>query len=172
MKVPYRPLSFPRAVRKYKYIIIHDTTCSFENYEMLTLDTKKSQTNDARTYQWIINGYHDLNFHFMVERVGEDYETILCRPLDRLCEFPDIPSVYSYAIHVCVMGNFNYEKAPQRLYDHLIYRILGPQSFWFRIQPSNILFHSDVSTEEKNQCPGIMFDKARLMAKYKTLAPR
>lgn len=172
MRIQLRPLTFKRADRRFRYIIIHDTTCSFRNYDFVTLDTKKFQTGLARTYQWLVDGHIDMNFHVMVEKIGDDYEAILCRPFDRLCDYPDVTSQHRDSLHICLMGNYNYEKAEQRLYDVLIYRVLAPYCRWFRIPPSNILLHSEVSTTEKIQCPGIMFDKARLMAKFKTLAPK
>jgi hypothetical protein len=116
----------------------------------------------------VLNGEFDLNYHFIVEKIKDDYETLFGRPLNAICEYDDIVSPYDAAIHVGVMGNFNFDIPPERLYKQIAYRVLGPMMMYFRIDKSKILLHREVSSDQA-ECPGTNFNKARLLSYVKTM---
>jgi len=169
MIVPYKPIYFKKATRKFRYIIIHDLSCRFEHLDKAKIDSKRSVAGSLRGYNWVFNEEFDLPYHMLCERVGMDYETIMCKPFAYYCEYPDIPSVYLASIHIGVAGNFDTVQPSQRSYQQIGYRAISPFIKWFGIPLSNILLHREVSEDKETKCPGVMFDKNKLMANIKSM---
>jgi len=174
MKLPYRPKTLPLIrSRRFKFIIIHDLSCMLEGIDQIKLDSKIPQCSSVRTYNWILNGQTDVNYHFISERLGEDYETIIGRPINRLCEYNDIPEVYnSKAIHIACMGQLDDTNLSQRYYMQLAYRVIAPQLFIHSIPTTRIYLHSELSTDKDNACPGAFFMKDKLLNAVKAMLIR
>lgn len=163
IKVQYRPVSLPRVKRKYKYIVIHDTSCIFKNLDFTKIDDKKSRASDLRAYELIFNKQYDLNYHFLGKFVKNDYESFVGRPLYRLCVYKDMPDIYQNGIHVCQYGDYNIINGQQRMYQQLAYRVIAPMLFWFKIPIKNVVLHHQISNDKDVKCPGSMFDYEKLM---------
>jgi hypothetical protein len=173
MLIPYKPKTLPIMRAKPKFIIIHDLTCMYHDIDQIKIDGKKSQTNIARTYNWVLNGQSDINYHFMVEKIGKDYETLIGRPINRLCQFDDIPDVYdTRAIHIACMGRYDTINADNRFYQQLAYRAIAPSMSTFGIPITNIYLHHEISNDKTITCPGPFFMKDKLMAKIKIMNAR
>lgn len=167
LRVKYRPVSFPKIKRKFKYIIIHDTNCIFPHLDYTQVDDPKPKVSALRAYNLIFNKQYDLNYHFLCEYVTTDYETFVGRPLYRLCEYKDMPDLYQNGIHVCVFGNYNIINGQQRMYQQLAYRVLAPMMFWFRIPISNVVLHNQISSNKEIKCPGSQFDYNKMINNLK-----
>ena len=158
MIVQYRPKSLPKVTRKFKYIIIHDLTCMFGGVDQAKMDMKHSQVNAIRSYNWIVNGQSELNYHFVVEKVEKDYETMLTRPLNRLCEYTDIPAQYGASIHIGLLGKYSILKPSTRFYQQVAYRALASMMFIYKIPYGQVLMHSQISVDKDQHCPGEFFN--------------
>jgi len=169
MKVPYRPTNFRKRKYNFKYIIIHDVNCTFSELSKYMVDDKKSQTNELRTDNYILHNQSDLNFHFLVDFIKDDYETILCRPLTVECNYEDIKSPYDRSLHVGLMGSYTFEIASNRLYRHLGYRCLVPMLGTFGIPLKHILLHKEVSNNKESNCPGDFFRRDKLLTQIKPM---
>jgi len=144
----------------------------YPEIEKVSIDSKLPQTFSSRLFNWIISGQSDLNYHYMVERVGQDYESFLGRPLDRLCIYKDIPDqINSRAIHIGMIGKYDKQIPTPRFYLQIAYRIIIPNMHLFGIPYGNIYFHNDLSEKHK-ECPGLFFKKSLFMSKLKSLPIR
>jgi len=170
MIIPYRPKTLPIARAKPKYIIIHDLNCMYQGIDQVKVDAKKSQMAKAREYNWILNGQADVNYHFVAEKIGKDYESLIGRPLNRMCKYDDIPDQYdTKGIHIACMGRYDIISPSQRFYQQVAYRIVAPMMFWFGIPIANVYLHHELSTNKDINCPGPFFIKDKFMAALKTM---
>lgn len=163
LKVQYRPISLPRIKRKYKYIVIHDTSCMYPHLDFTKVDDGKPRISALRAYSLIFDKKYDLNYHYLCQYIKNDWESFVARPLYRLCTYPDMSDIYQNAIHVCQFGDFNIINGQQRMYHQMCYRVLAPMMFWFGIKIGNIVLHSQVSNNKDLKCPGTMFDFTKLI---------
>ena len=163
MKIPYKPKSLPFQARTYKYIVLHDMSCMFDGMTEFYNDSKKFQTGFLRSNNFIMNNQYDLNYHFVAEMVNDDFESIIGRPMFSLCEYPDIKSPFDMALHIGIMGNFDYTGPTARTYKQLAYRILVPLMHAFKLKVGRIKLHHEVSDDE-HACPGTFFKRDELMA--------
>ena len=161
----------PMYVPRPRYIIIHNANCLLEyNDPKTTIDTKKQQ------YQWTkyihVNQLKlsDINYHFIVDKLNNDYEIFVGKPLHSYCIFEDIDDMYLESIHIAVMGDYNEDMANKRLYDVLAYRLINPLLYWFHLDKNKVKLHSEVSKEEIN-CPGEFFFKEVLMSSITRYTP-
>ena len=169
MRVPYKPVYFKKATKKFRYIIIHDLSCRFSNLDRAKTDSRKAASSHLRSYNWIFNDEFDLPFHFLCERVGKDYETVMGTPFCYRCIFDDIPSVYDASIHIALAGNFSVNQPSQRSYQQMGYRSIASIVKWFKLPLSHIMLHHEVSKDKEHSCPGPMFDKNRFLAAIKPM---
>ena len=170
MIIPYKPKSMPIFRAKPKYIVIHDLSCMYHGIDQVKVDAKKSQMNSARTYNWILNGDPDVNYHFVAERVGKDFETFVGRPISRMCAYDDIPDqITTKAIHIACMGVYSIVGPSNRFYQQLAYRAIAPWMFTFGIPITNIYTHGELTDDNKVVCPGPFFMKNKLMGHVKAM---
>jgi hypothetical protein len=157
-----------QAPRRFKFIIIHDTNCQLKEYQQFKIDKNTFQSGPLRARFKITKSYNDVPYHFVCEKIGENYQTFLGRPLQYSCEkeYPDIDSTYSrYAVHICLMGNYNNMACPTNLYQQLAYRVICPMMKVYRIHKSRIFLHAEVTkNSDFNDCPGFNFRKDALFA--------
>lgn len=158
---------------KPRYVIIHDMSCVFSGIDQLKIDTKFSETKIARDYNWILNGQVDNNYHFIVERINTDYETLFGRPLNRMCIYDDIPdNINKRGIHVALAGKYNLVKPTLRFYQQMAYRCIAPLIYMFAIPMTNIYLHSEITTTDNLVCPGPFFRKNVFLGQLKTMRVR
>ena len=158
MKMPLKPALMDIRRQSVKWIIIHHTA---ELYDI------PSARIDNAIYQYpaLTKGVMekkqaDINYHYVIEKVKDDYIPIACRPISYLCEWDDIDlNINNRAVHVALLGSYSFKIPEKRLYEILAYRLLNPMLKLFHISPAKIMFHSEVSNE-KIDCPGDFVDKA------------
>jgi hypothetical protein len=160
MKLPYKPSLMTVRRTRPRFIIIHHTAELYLN---------PSIKIDNNTYQYgkLSNGAlelkdADIQYHFVVEKIGDDYQTIMARPFVYICDgFEDIPEhINNASIHVALLGNYNFRVPSSRMYETLGYRCLAPLLKILWLNPDRIKLHKDVSEDENCQCPGEFVDLA------------
>lgn len=105
----------------------------------------------------------DVNYHYVVEKVKEDYIAIVTRPYVYLCDWPDIPeNINNRAVHIGLMGSYDFKIPEKRMYDVLAYRLINPMMKIFALSPSRIKLHKEVSNEDIS-CPGEFIDLGRII---------
>lgn len=159
MKIPLKPSLMKIRRGKPKWIILHHTVELYEN-PLAKIDNSKFQMKG------ISNGVlemkqSDINYHYIIEKIDEDYQPVVCRPIIYMCDWEDIdPNINNRAIHVAILGSYDFTIPPKRLYEVLAYRLLNPMLKLFGLSPNKIKFHKDVSSNEELTCPGDFIDAA------------
>jgi hypothetical protein len=163
----YTISNLSRAPRRFKNIIIHDTNCQWKDYQPFKIDRNVYQSGPMRARFKTFKNFNEMPYHFVCEKIGENYQTFLGRPLQYSCEkeYSDMDALYSrYGIHICIMGNYNTMCVIDKLYQQISYRVICPMMRVYRIPKSNIYLHSDVTNNpDYNDCPGFNFRKDLLM---------
>jgi len=163
MKLILKPSLLKLRTTRIKYIIIHQSTCQY-NVPESKIDNSKFQIPGLIS-QSIEKKQPDLNFHFIVDKIKDDYQLIVCRPFMYVCEFDDIDSeINRSALHISLIGSYDLKIPDQRLYNILSYRLLNPLLRHFKITPDKIYFHRDISNNKKESCPGSFINKEKLIS--------
>ena len=169
MRVPLKIRLFDKFVKLPRYVIVHDISCQVPSAAELRLDNEKYQTNLLRTREFTEQMEPDVNYHFVVEKIKNEYEILLGRPFAVHCNYEDIINPYNFAFHVCVMGHYDYDIPERRMYQKMCYAIFAPIMRMYKIPPQRIFLHSEISTDKKLKCPGTFFDKKLLMSYLKNM---
>lgn len=163
MKIPLKPSLLKIRRQSVKYIILHHTA---EMYEMpeTRIDNPKYQLPGL--FKGVLEKKQaDINFHYVVEKIKEDFIPVVCRPFVYLCDFEDIDSnINNRAIHVSLLGSLDFRVPEKREYEILAYRILNPMLKMFGLSPSRIKLHNEVSSNKDLSCPGMFFNKEVMIA--------
>jgi len=162
MKLKLRPSMMKIRRQSVKWLIVHHTAELYHAPES-RIDNPRFQIPG------IVAGVHeqktgDVNYHYVIDRIKEDYYPIVTRPIAYLCEWDDIhPDINNRAVHIAVLGSYSFKVPPTRLYEILAYRLLNPMLKLFHIPPSKIKLHRDVSDNKELDCPGDFFDYGKLI---------
>lgn len=167
MRLPYRPKLLPVARARFQYIMIHDVTCQYEGIMELIKDSPKFQVGKMRANSFILDGMYELNYHFVVDKINDNYESIMGRPLYARCEIDGLPTNYNdRSIHIGAVGDFHNENPGERFYQEMAYRIIIPMMRIYHISPAQVMLHRDVV--EDSNCPGTYFKMALLQSYIKS----
>jgi hypothetical protein len=165
-RMQLRPSLLKVRRQSVKWIIIHHTAEMYLNPN-IKLDNPQYQMSN------VFNGVlelkqGDVDYHYVVEKIKEDYVGIVTRPFPYLCEWDDIPAnINKRAIHIAVLGDMDFQIPPSRLYQILAYRLVNPMMKMFGLSPSRIKLHKDVSDDKEIYCPGEFFELDRLIAQVR-----
>lgn len=163
MKIPLKPSLMTIRRGKPQWIILHHTSELYVNPEA-KIDNPKFQLGGLIKGVFELK-HADVNYHYVIDKVVDDYQPIVCRPFVYLCDWDDIdPSINNRAIHVSFLGNYDYTIPEKRLYEVTAFRILNPMLKMFKLGPSRIKFHNEVSSNKELTCPGDFIDKEILEA--------
>ena len=163
MRMPFKAALLNIRRGPVKWIIIHHTAEMYPAPES-RIDNAKYQIPG------IVNGVleksaPDINYNYIIEKVKEDYIPIVCRPVSSLCEWDDIPDdINKRAVHVAMMGSYDFKVPERRLYEILSYRLISPMIKIYGLNPKRVKFHRDVSTNKELSCPGDFADRGKLEA--------
>ena len=165
-RIPLRPSLLKRRRESVKWIIIHHTSEIYENPES-RIDNEKFQTPGL--YKGVLERKEaDVNYHFVIEKIKDDYNVIVARPFVYLCDFDDIaPNINRRALHISLLGDYNFAIPPLRLYQVLAYRVINPLIRMFNLSPKKIKLHRDVSSNKDLSCPGDFIDEGRLISQVR-----
>ncbi|MCK5605153.1 N-acetylmuramoyl-L-alanine amidase [Candidatus Pacearchaeota archaeon] len=158
MRIPLRP-SLLTIRRRTRWIILHHTAELYPAPES-RIDNPKYQMPGL--YKGVLEKKQaDVNYHFVIDKVKEEFEVFTARPFTYICEWPDIPTnINNAALHVALMGSYDFKVPVKRCYEVLAYRLLNPLLKQYNIAPNRIKFHRDVSDNEDLTCPGYFIDEA------------
>lgn len=162
MKIQLRPSLLKVRRQTVKWIILHHTAEMYPQ-PAARIDNPKFQIPEL--YKGVLEDKTgDVNYHYVVEKIKEDYHAVVTRPFVYLCDFPDIDvNINNRALHVAVLGSYALKIPEKRLYEVLAYRLINPMLKMFHLSPSKIKLHSEVSNDEID-CPGDFFDKDILIS--------
>jgi hypothetical protein len=163
MRMPFKAALLNIRRGPVRWIIIHHTAEIYEAPES-RIDNAKFQMKG------LVNGVlersdPDINYHYVVDKIKDDYMPIVCRPVSSLCEWPDIhDDINKRAIHIAMMGSYDFKVPERRLYEILSYRLISPMIKIYGLTPKRVKFHRDVSTKKDITCPGDFADQGKLEA--------
>lgn len=163
MRLPLRPSMLKIRRRSFRWIIIHHT---FEIYKWPETRVDNTMYQMPGIFNGVLeqNGI-DINYHYVIEKIKEDYIPIACRPLTYLCQWDDIhPDINNRAFHVALLGNYDLKIPEKRLYEILAYRVLNPIIKIYKLTPSRIKLHSEVTNNKELTCPGDFVNKNIIVA--------
>lgn len=153
MKIPFKPSLLKVRRGKPRFIILHHTAEMYENPES-RIDNQKFQMPGI-SKGVLEKKQGDINYHYIIDKIKEDYQPIVCRPFVYICEWPDIHTdINDRAIHVALLGSYDFKIPEKRCYEVLAFRLLNPMLKMFKLTPSRIKFHRDVSSDKELTCPG------------------
>lgn len=135
-----------------KYIILH---CS---------DTKDSGTvswQAIRRYHMETNGWSDLGYHFGIELVGDEYEILVGRPLDRAGAHCSAQRMNHQSFGICCIGAFDESDVPLPQWQQALKLVKSLQRL-FGIPTGKILGHREV--DDRKTCPGNRFNMSLFRA--------
>lgn len=163
MKLQLRPSLLTVRRQSVKWIIIHHTAELYPQ-PAARIDNAKFQLPEL--YKGVLeNKSGDINYHYVIEKIQEDYHPIVTRPFVYLCDWNDIDvNINNRAIHVALLGSYDFKVPEVRMYEVLAYRVLNPFLKMFHLSPNKIKFHRDVSSNEDLTCPGDFMDFGRVEA--------
>jgi len=159
MKIPLRPSLLKKRRESVKWIILHHTSELYDNPEA-RIDNPKHQMPGL--LKGVLEKKHpDVNYHYILERIGEDFVPIVARPFVFLCEWDDIPpNINNRAIHIALLGNYDFKIPEKRCYEVLAFRLINPFLKLYGLSPNKIKMHNEVSDIEDLTCPGDFVDPA------------
>jgi len=166
MKLSFRPSLLKRRTTKALFVVLHHTSELYDQTEAFI---------DSPAFQlpYLVNGVMeqktiDINYHFVVERVRDDFQVFSCMPLSYICKWTDIPkSINNGSIHIAVLGNYNVVMPLPRLYEVLAYRCINPLMKTLKLPVSRLKFHREISTDKELDCPGIFLKKHLLISQMR-----
>lgn len=140
-------------------IIIHDSNCLNHSDSTLVVDGPQTGMGALKSINISRDSLKDINYHFIVDRLGNDYEIITGRPINTYCKHDDIDSPFKNSLHVIILSDLNVEVPETRFYQVLAYRCLAPMIRMLKMggNPDSIIkFHDEVKTKDSNniKCPG------------------
>jgi len=165
-RIPLRPSMLKRRRQSVKWIILHHTAEMYENPES-KIDNPKYQVSGL--FKGVLEKKQgDVNYHYVIDMIKSDYTVITCRPFVYLCDWEDInPNINNRAIHIGILGDYDFKIPPIRLYQILAYRLINPMLNHFGISPTKVKFHRDVSSNTELSCPGDFIDMNRLISQIR-----
>lgn len=161
MKIPLRP-SLLKIRRRTKWIVLHHTA---EIYDIPASRIDNPKFQMPGIFKGVLEKKQgDVNYHYIIDKIDEDYVPVVCRPFVYLCEWDDIyPDINNAAIHIALMGSYSFKVPERRCYEILSFRVLNPLLKMLHLAPARIKFHRDV-TDEDIDCPGEFVDNAVIEA--------
>jgi len=165
VKLPFKPSMMSIRRKSVKWIILHHTA---EIYKIpdAKIDNPKPQIEFLKKGVLELK-QPDINYHYIIDKIKEDYEVILGRPLVCLCEWDDIDSMINErSLHIALMGSYDTKQPEKRMYEILAYKILNPLMKLFGLTPERIKFHRDVSIDDIT-CPGELVNQQVIISQVK-----
>jgi len=163
MRLPFKAALLNIRRGPVKWIIIHHTAELYEAPET-RIDNAKFQLPGI-TNGVLEKSAPDINYNYIIEKIKEDYIPIVCRPVSSLCEWDDISDdINKRAVHIALMGSYDFKVPERRLYEVLSYRLISPMIKIYGLNPSRVKFHRDVSNNKNLSCPGDFADRGKLVS--------
>lgn len=121
-------------------------------HHSLTADNVLLPDVDAiRRYHVETNGWDDIGYHYLVERVKRGVKVEIGRPIS--FEGAHCPAINATSIGICLVGNYDLAPPDKEMLDalaDLVRELMSDNN----IPSSGIHFHNEYSTKS---CPGKLF---------------
>jgi len=130
---------------KWTHILIHHSA---------TKDGRTLSFDDIRRIHVKERGWADIGYHFVCERVEDDWIVIAGRPLDRIGAHCANAHMNHKAIGFCFVGNYSEIEPPIEMLVKAVPHIKALMEI-FGIPVENVKGHRDFKDTE---CPGKKFD--------------
>jgi len=158
MKIPLKP-SLLKIRRRTRWIILHHSS---ELYEIPSARIDNPKYQMPGIFKGVLEKKEgDINYHYVLDRIQEDYVPIVCRPIVYLCDWSDIhPDINNAAIHIALLGSYDFKVPEKRLLEVLAFRVLNPLLKVYKLAPNRIKLHNEVSDNKELTCPGDFIDRA------------
>lgn len=165
-RIPLRPSLLKVRRQSVKWIVVHHTAEMYEQPES-KVDNPKFQMPGL--FKGVLEKKQgDVNYNYVIDKIKNDYNAIIARPFVYLCEWPDIEAnINKRAIHVALMGSYDFKVPESRMYQVLAFRVLNPFMKMFNLSPKRIILHRDVSSDKELTCPGDFIDHGRIIAQVR-----
>jgi hypothetical protein len=163
-RIHLRPSLLKIRRKSVRWIVIHHTV---EIYDDPAVRVDKSEYQTRAIFNQVMEkAQGDVNYHYIVEKVKEEYVAIATRPFVYLCDWPDIPNdINERALHVALLGSYDIKIPERRMYEVLAFRLLNPFMKMYGITPNRIKLHSEVTNnKDEVTCPGEFIDKNVIIA--------
>jgi len=132
----------------WKYLVIHHS---------VTADGKTFDYQAIKKYHIEVRGWLDIGYHFVVEKVNDQYEVIVGRPLTMNGAHCYQLNMNEQGIGICFVGNYDIAAPDEEMIAVAKKRIIIPLGKMFDIKWNGIIGHREVKGVTKT-CPGTMFD--------------
>ena len=125
MKMPLKPALMRIRRKAVKWIILHHTA---EMYDIPSARIDNAKYQLPALFNGVMEKKQaDINYHYVIEKIKEDYVPIACRPISYLCDWDDIDdNINNMAIHVALLGSYDFKIPEPRCYQILAYKMLNP----------------------------------------------
>lgn len=160
-KYPKRFLARPLETRRPRFIIIHSTKCQSLSVQPLKTINKQFNLGKLKRETLQYQNMENIPYHYLFDKIDEDYEGIIGAPLNVRLDFPDQDELFNRAIHIGILFDFDVTTMDDRGYDALAFKIVNPLAYWFSIPKGNIYMHTDTMINKNYNCPGTFFDIAK-----------
>lgn len=166
MKISLKPSLLKVRRGTPKWIILHHTAELYDLPEA-RIDNPKYQL-PALSKGVLEKKQGDVNYHYVIERIQDEFIPAVYRPIVYLCKWDDIsPDINNRAIHIALLGSYDFTIPTRRLYEILAFRLLNPMLKMWGLSPNKIKFHRDVSSNKELTCPGDFVDPAVVEAQVR-----
>ena len=139
------------------HIIIHHS---------LSDDGKEKNWGAIRRYHMNTNGWVDIGYHFGIEMIGDDFEVMYGRPLNKRGAHAKDGGFNNKSIGICVVGNWDDRPPPERQFSLAIELTKNLIQFYgsknIPIRVDRVLGHGEsqikAGVKTPKSCPGKMFN--------------
>lgn len=151
------------------HIVLHHTAEFVGDNSLFNIDTRKAQAPKYIEYSYNKLRKKETMYHFIVDQVENDYSVFVSQPLYTKCFYEDLDDEYASAVHIGVIGNYNLDIVPTRMYRVIAYRVIVPVMRMFYLKESDIHLHSAISNNKSVTCPGEFFSMDDLLTQVRSL---
>lgn len=131
---------------KPEYIILHHS---------LTKDSETVSWGAIRDYHMNTLGWRDIGYHFGIERIGNNTETMVGRLWDQVGAHCRARNLNNNSVGVCFIGDYDVRSVPPLIWDAGI-DLCRALMKTFGIPRENVLGHREVYPVKT--CPGTQFN--------------
>lgn len=160
--IPLRATSVVYSPEWPSCIILHHTNEFTGEHPYFKFDDRKFQSGRFMDYSFKVKHKLETSYHFIIEKIGDDFHVITSQPLLTECVFEDLNPEYNTAIHVAFLGDYNRDLPEMRMYRVLAYRLLAPLMRLFYLNDDDIFLHSDISNNKDITCPGKLVEMDKI----------
>lgn len=166
--IPLKMTNYKLSQKWPSKVIIHHTACRIDAGEV-SIDKSEFQTGKYNMLNYKIGLNKETGYHFIIEKIKNDYQVVVSQPLLTLCPYEDLDEIYWRSIHIAFMGNYDNDIPPVRLYKVLGYRVLAPLMRLFVLNEKDIVLHSTISNEKDQSCPGYFVNKEKIVTQLRSV---